>query len=54
MTAVFIPIIIAAAFIYSRCLNFLDKKFKQAHVRDGFICYFPTILNDVGRVDALL
>lgn len=42
------------AFIYSRCLNFLEKKFKQAHVRDGFICYFPTILNDVGRVDALL
>ncbi|EHL81844.1 hypothetical protein HMPREF1033_02738 [Tannerella sp. 6_1_58FAA_CT1] len=54
MTAVFIPIIITAAFIYSRCLNFLEKKFKQAHVRDGFICYFPTILNDVGRVDALL
>ena len=46
MTAVIIIGIITAAFIYSRCLNFLEKKFKQAH--------FPTILNDVGRVDALL
>lgn len=54
MTAVIIPIIITAAFIYSRCLNFLKKKFKQASCQRWFICYFPTILNDVGRVDALL
>lgn len=54
MYQIFSILIHPPAFIYSRCLNFLEKKFKQAHVRDGFICYFPTILNDVGRVDALL
>lgn len=55
MTAVIIIGIIAIVIlIFTFCLNFPEKKFKQAYVIDGFICYFPTILDDVGREDVLL
>lgn len=54
MTAVIIIGIIAVVIlIFTFCLNFQEKKFKQAFI-SKFIYCFPTILDGVGREDVLL